>query len=67
MSEESKSKLRNSKLGKKSSDETKKKLSAKRSGEGNPNFGKHWYNNGVKTVSAYSCPEGFVLGKLKVD
>lgn len=26
--------------------------------------GKHWYNNGEKTVFAFECPEGFVKGRL---
>ena len=27
--------------------------------------GKHWYNNGVKQVLRFECPEGFVPGKLE--
>ena len=26
---------------------------------------KHWYNNGVKSIRAKTCPEGFVPGRLK--
>lgn len=28
-------------------------------------LGTKWWNNGVKNVRAYSCPEGFVPGRLK--
>lgn len=28
------------------------------------NKGKHWYNNGIKTITAYECPDGFVPGRL---
>ena len=27
--------------------------------------GMHWYNNGVKSILAKTCPEGFVKGRLK--
>ena len=29
------------------------------------NKGKHWYNNGVKSILAKTCPEGFVPGRIK--
>lgn len=31
---------------------------------GNPNKGKHYYNNGVKELRAFECPEGFKPGRL---
>lgn len=27
-------------------------------GKDNPNSGKHWFNNGVKSTMAFECPEG---------
>ena len=65
LSDKTKKKLRESKLGKKSTEATKALLSMRRKGAGNPNFGKHWYNNGIQTVSSFTCPDGFVKGKLK--
>ena len=47
------------------SEETKRKLSEKRKGSANPCYGKHPYNNGIKTIFAFSCPDGFVSGILK--
>ena len=29
------------------------------------NIGTHWYNNGKINMRAYTCPEGFVKGRLK--
>lgn len=26
--------------------------------------GRHWYNNGEITISAFECPDGFVKGRL---
>lgn len=34
-------------------------------GKNNPSFGKHWYNNGVTYVLAFTCPDGFTSGRLK--
>ena len=47
--------------GKHLSDETKKKISASKKGR---HLGKLWYNNGVISVLARECPEGFVKGRL---
>ena len=44
--------------GKHRSEETRQKLSE-------ANKGKHLYNNGVKSILAKTCPEGFVPGRLK--
>lgn len=72
VSEETKQKIRKTMLGKNVGDangakrpEIRKKLKLLNSGENNPNFGKHWYNNGITCVSAYTCPDGFVSGRLK--
>lgn len=50
-------------------EEHKKKLSAsgmgKNKGELNGNYGKRWYNNGVKNVMSFECPDGFHLGKIR--
>lgn len=29
------------------------------------NLGKCWFNNGSNEVKAYSCPEGYVKGRIK--
>lgn len=54
-SEDSKQKMRYKKLGKK---QHWKHDNAKN---------RHWYNNGVKQVMAYECPEGFTPGRLLVN
>lgn len=41
----------------------KKKLSQKQIGVHNTK-GMHWYNNGIKNILCFECPEGFVLGRL---
>ena len=48
-------------FGKHLSDETKKKISASKKGR---HLGKHWYNNGVVSVLARECPDGFVKGRI---
>lgn len=43
--------------GRKFTDEVRRKMSeAKKE--------RHWYNNGVTSVTAFECPEGFVKGRL---
>ena len=58
MSEETKKKLSEALKGKKMSEEAKRKMAdaIKRL---------HWFNNGIKSVRAKSCPEGFVRGRIK--
>ena len=68
-SEEVKQKLR-----KPRSEEIKKKISESLKGKNNPMFGKrgsdnpnyrkHWFNNGVTNILAKECPDGFVHGML---
>lgn len=31
-------------------------------GEENPAYGKHWYTNGIDSVLAFECPEGYIKG-----
>ena len=58
LSSEHRKKLSEARKGKPRSAETRKKIAeAKR--------GKHWYNNGVTSILAKTCPEGFVPGRIK--
>ena len=57
--------------GKHHSAESKKKLSECRIGKHYPKLSEvkkglhlHWYNNGVKSILAKTCPEGFVPGRI---
>lgn len=50
-------------LGRHHSEETKKKMSEAMKGRQNT-LGMRWYNNGVVTIRAKECPEGFVPGRL---
>lgn len=56
-SEEAKLKMGVNK-GKQFSEETKLKMSEAKKG-------KLWFNNGIKCVRAFECPEGFVPGRIK--
>ena len=57
ISEETRKKMSEAKKGKHLSEETLKKMSE-------ANKGNHWYNNGVKSIRAKTCPEGFVPGRI---
>lgn len=48
-------------VGRKLSEESRMKISASKKGR---HFGKHWYNNGVISVLARECPDGFVKGRI---
>ena len=52
-------------FGKHHSAETRKKMRATRKGKPTCIKGTNWYNNGVKSIRAKTCPEGFVKGRLK--
>lgn len=32
-------------------------------GKRNSQFGKHWFTNGIETISAYECPNGYYPGR----
>lgn len=53
------------------SEETKRKMSEakkhyyeKHPNSADRNSGKHWYNNGVKSILAFEKPDGFKEGRL---
>ena len=48
----------NGRYGKPTSDKTKELISKTQKGQ-------HWYNNGITQTKTFSCPEGFVRGRLK--
>ena len=52
--------------GGKLSEETKQKMSEALKGKNTWIKGLHWFNNGIITVRAKSCPEGFVRGRIKL-
>ena len=57
-SAESRKKMSEAKKGKHFSEEHKRKLSEVHKGT-------NWYNNGVTSILAKTCPEGFVKGRIK--
>ena len=58
LSAETRKKMSEARKGKHRSAETSKKIAEARKGN-------HWYNNGVTSILAKTCPEGFVPGRLK--
>ena len=50
--------------GKHLSAETRKKISEARKGKQTCIKGTNWYNNGVKSIRAKTCPDGFVPGRI---
>ena len=65
LSAETRKKMSEAHKGKHNSAEARKKMSEAHKGKQSPFKGKHWYNNGVKSILAKTCPEGFVQGRLK--
>ena len=51
-------------FGKHHSAETRKKMSEAQKGKNHWIKGTNWYNNGVTSILAKTCPEGFVKGRL---
>lgn len=62
-SKSTKKKISKSGKGRKHSDETKAKISTANKGNTATKY-RHWYNDGIKCVMAYDCPEGFKKGRL---
>lgn len=50
--------------GRKQSENVREAVSKAQKGEKNPNFGLHWYTNGVINKIAKECPEGFKPGRV---
>ena len=65
-SDETRQKMSESHKGKHHSEDTRKKMSEANKGKNNWTKGTNWYNNGVKSVRAKECPEGFVKGRVKL-
>lgn len=57
MSDEHRANLSRAATGRKLDEKTKEKLRLKA-------IGLHWFNNGIKTIRARECPEGFVAGRI---
>lgn len=52
-------------FGKHHSAEARKKMSKSKKGKTTWVKDTRWYNNGVKSIRAKTCPEGFVKGRIK--
>ena len=48
------------------SEEAKRKMADAKKGKPNCNRGRKYFNNGIKNVMSFECPEGFVPGRLKM-
>lgn len=67
-SDETRRKISEALSGRKHSTETRRKQSEihRRLGTKPPSpKGKHWFNNGKVETYAFTCPEGFVKGRMK--
>lgn len=52
--------------GKKHSEESLRKMSESHKGRRTKgSSGMHWYNNGAENILTYTCPEGYIKGRLK--
>lgn len=64
LSEETKKKISESLQGRFVPDTTRKKISDYLKGKPNVNKGRKWYNNGIISIRAFNCPEGYLPGRL---
>lgn len=66
MSEESKQKQKESIQAYWSSPEgiKQKQINSENNKGSHTTKGKHWYNNGIKNIQCFECPDGFVPGRL---
>lgn len=48
----------------KHTDEAKRKISIAHLGN-KGSLGKHWFNNGIVSIQAFTCPDGYVKGRVK--
>lgn len=64
-SDEAKNKMSEAHKGKKRSEDDKRNISESLKGHKAWSKGRKWYNNGIKNVMAFECPEGFVKGRTK--
>lgn len=52
-------------IGKHHTEDNRKLFSQQKLGSNNPNYGKHWYNNGTIELCVGECPDGYIKGRLK--
>ena len=65
LSEDTRKKMSESHKSKHHSEESRKKISDTLKGKNSWTNGTYWFNNGVKSIRAKTCPEGFVKGRIK--
>lgn len=64
-SDEAKNKMSETHKGKKRSEDDKRNISESLKGHKAWSKGRKWYNNGIKNVMAFECPEGYVKGRIR--
>ena len=65
LSEDTRKKMSESHKSKHHSEESRKKISDTLKGKNSWTNGTYWFNNGVKSIRAKTCPKGFVKGRIK--